>query len=76
MSLKSKTILVTAQNAGTINGKKTTTLPTDIDKAVNGLGLDIQFVSVGSAGSNFPDQVLVTVLYQEEAKEEKAKPKK
>lgn len=73
MSIKVKTILVSAQNAGTINGKKTTTLPGDIDKAVNSLELDIQSVSVASAGSNFPDQVLVTVLYREEEKDSKSK---
>ncbi len=64
MARKIKTLLVAAQNAGTINGKKTTTLPADIDAAVNGLNVDVELVSVASPGVNFPDQVLVTVLYE------------
>ena len=68
---KCKTILVAAQNAGTINGKKTTTLPRDIDDAVNNLGVDVKAVSVSSPGVHFPDQVLVTVLYEGGADEEK-----
>ncbi len=76
---KCKTLLVSATNAGTINGKKTTTIADDIDKAVNDLGVDIKAVSTAPAGSAFSDQIIVTVLYdgheehkkKEEPEEEK-----
>lgn len=75
MARKAKTFLVSAQNAGTINGKKTTTLPADIDRVVNGMGVDVQSVSVAPAGPHLAEQVLVTVIYegQEESSEKKKK---
>lgn len=72
--MKVKTLLVSAQNSGTINGKKTTTITSDIDAAVNGLGLDVKAISVSSPGGNFQDQVIVSVLY-DGADEESSKKK-
>lgn len=73
--MKVRTLIVSAINAGTINGKKTTTIPKDIDDAVNGLGLDVKAINVASAGPNLPDQMLVTVLYEPGADEESHKKK-
>lgn len=67
---KCKTLLVSATNAGTINGKKTTTIADDIDKAVNGLGVDVKAVSTSPAGAAFSDQIIVTVLYDGDEKHE------
>jgi hypothetical protein len=68
---KCKTLLVSAENAGTIDGKKTTTIADDIDKAVNGLGVDIKAVSTAPAGSAFSDQIIVTVLYEGSSDDDK-----
>lgn len=73
MAKRIKTFLVSAQNAGTLYGKKTTSLPADIDAVVNAMGVDVEAVTVASPGSNFPDQVLVTVLYEGKEKEEAKK---
>lgn len=77
--IQSKSIVVNASNAGTINGKKTTTIDKDVDAAINGLGVDVKSVSISLVGGAFPDAVLVTVLYdgniesKEEAKPHKSK---
>jgi len=60
---------------GVRNRLKETTLPGEIDKALNSvreeIGESVKSITVSPLGAALPDSVLVTVLYESEAKTKK-----